>query len=422
MLPAIHRRAALLATAALIVATALAACTTTPTPEPTPTASPSPGPDPLVVYRTIAEQVAAIRQLDAPERTDPKIIDPEELRTNLEAEFEKSNPPAQVQLSERVLIGLGLLPKGSSLADLVNELQGSQVIGYYDPSVKELFIVSRTGSLGPTERTTYAHEFTHELQDDHFDLESLGLDQSFNEGDRGLAILGLVEGDAVSAQTAWMAQNLNPAELAQIAAEAADPAILDVLARTPRILLETSLFPYQQGASFVQTLIAQGGYAKVDAAYKDPPASTEQVLHPEKFLEGEAPVDVELPADIVARLGTGWTLDTQDTLGELQLRVWLVQGGLAGDVARTATEGWGGDRLGLFHGPAGQDVLLLSTAWDTLDDAVAFQAAAKDLPVVANVAQNGQRVAVVIGDPGLGRLELSGLMNALLGVGGGIEG
>ncbi|MBA3877997.1 MAG: hypothetical protein C0498_13950, partial [Anaerolinea sp.] len=352
-----------------------------PAPSPTaaaPASSPTVPPDPLEVYRAIAADVVEIRGLAAPERTDPQVIDAETLRKNLEAEFDESNPEAQIQIAERVYKALGLLPEGASLRDIYLELQGSQVIGYYDPSADELFIVSRSGSLGPTERLTYAHEFTHELQDRRFDLESLGLEGVTDEGDRGLAVLGLVEGDAVTVQGAWMTANLSPAELAQVAAEAGDPEMLAVLARTPAILLETSLFPYQAGATFIATLLARGGYAAVDAAYGNPPASTEQVIHPEKYLAGEAPIDVGLPTDLARRFGEGWTVDAQDTLGELQLRVWLREGGLAGDVARTAVEGWGGDRVALLAAPGGAgDGVVIVTEWDTAADAAEFRTAAE---------------------------------------------
>ncbi|MEW5991910.1 MAG: hypothetical protein AB1736_11275 [Chloroflexota bacterium] len=372
-----------------------------PTAVASPTAAPSPtAADAIEVYRAIAAQIVEIRGLDAPDRIDPRVIDAEELRANLEAEFETSNPDAQILLGERIYKGLGLLPADTSLKDLYLDLQGSQVIGYYDPAVDELYIVSRSGSLGPIERVTYAHEFTHELQDEHFDLESLGLDDAFDEGDRALGVLGLVEGDAVSAQTTWMLEHLTAAELGQVAAEGADPEMLEVLARTPAILLETSFFPYQAGATFVSGILAQGGYDAVNAAFERLPESTEQVLHPEKYDAGESPVEVTLPEDVASRFGSRWSLDAQDTLGELQLRVWLREGRVRGDVARLAAEGWGGDRVGLLGGPDG-DVIVLATAWDSEADAAEFRTAADDavLALGLQVAsmRAGRNVAFLIG-------------------------
>jgi hypothetical protein len=396
----------------------------TATASPTASASPSAAPDSIEIYRAIAADVVEIRGLDAPERIDPKVIDADELRANLEADFETSNPDAQILLGERIYKGLGLLPEDSSLKEIYLDLQGSQVIGYYDPAVDELFIVSRSGSLGPTERVTYAHEFTHELQDRHFDIESLGLDEAFDEGDRALAVLGLIEGDAVSAQTTWMLEHLTPAELGEVAAEGSDPEMLEVLARTPAILLETSFFPYQAGATFVTGLLGQGGYDAVNAAFERLPESTEQILHPEKYDAGESPIEVELPDDLASRVGTGWSLDAQDTLGELQLRIWLREGGTRGDVARVAMEGWGGDRVGLLGGPDGSDAIVVATAWDSLDDVHEFLAAARDaiegLGVKASIGSSGRWAVLVIGlDTPLAPLLAQGLAYDLDGVGEG---
>jgi hypothetical protein len=402
--PLARRVAALLAAALLV-----AACSDAP-PSASPGASSAPE-DTLAIYRTIAEDVAAIRDLEKPDRADPQVIDAAQLFENFQAEFDESNPEEVILLAERVYKALGLFPQDASLRDIYLELQGSQVIGYYDPSVDELFIVARscdageTCDLGPTERLTYAHEFTHELQDAAFDLESLGLEEAVDEGDLALAILGLVEGDAVSAQTAWMAEHLSPADLARVAAEASTPEMLAVMARTPAILLETSLFPYQAGAAFVNHLMAQGGYGAVNDAYENLPLSSEQILHPEKYLAGEEPVDVDIRDDLAAVFGSGWTLDTRDTLGELQLKVWLREGGLLGDQARIATEGWGGDRIALLAAPdSGGDVIVISTAWDSAADAAEFRDAAT--AVVAGLGRGGsvvlrdERVVVSIGSAG----------------------
>jgi hypothetical protein len=390
--------------ALLAVATFVGGCIGDASPRPStaasPTASGSPtaSVDVLEVYRSIAAEVAEIRGLDAPDRILPRIIGADELRANYEADFETSNPDAQLLLGERIYKALGLLPQDASLKEIYLDLQGSQVIGYYDPEVDELFIVSRSGELGATERVTYAHEFTHELQDRAFDLESLGLDEAFDEGDRALAVLGLVEGDAVSAQTTWMLEHLTPDELLAVAAEASDPEMLEVLGRTPAILLETSFFPYQAGAAFVSGLIAAGGYDAVNDAFGLLPESTEQVLHPEKYRAREAPIEVEVP-DLTTEFG--WGLDAEDTLGELQLRIWLREAGVKGDVARIAADGWGGDRLALFDTGEG-DVVALVTEWDTRADATEFRHSASDgvrnlgLPGVVELA--GQRVVVVIGD------------------------
>ncbi|MES2209231.1 MAG: hypothetical protein V4515_03485 [Chloroflexota bacterium] len=399
-----HPRAVLFNLYLALVVLACGPAIASPSGEP-PIGSPSPGsvtlaPDAKAIYQTIARQVSTIRQLEAPDRVEPVVIDGPTLLRNLQAEFNDANPAEEIAKSERLLRIMGLLGADISLAQAYLDLQGSQVIGYYDPKVKELFIVSRDGALGAIEEVTYAHEFTHELQDRRFNLDSLGLDTIKDDSDRALAILSLVEGDAVSAQIAWMTANLTAAQLGEVAAQASDPAMLAVLARTPRILLETSLFPYQAGPGFVARLQARGGYPSVNAAYGNPPVSTEQILHPDADATTLAPIAMVVPADLAARLGPDWSVAARDTFGELQTRVWLREGGVAGDVARLAAEGWGGDRLVLMDGPDGAAVVVWTTAWDSVQDARAFESAARTalggLRLDARLASSGVRVAIAI--------------------------
>ena len=400
---------AALATLALVLTLTLGACgvtapAATPPPTTAPTTAPPTGtPRPAAeVYAEIRTAVEAIRGLQPTAAVDPVTIDETQLRQNLEAEFDKENSAADLKFSEETLIALGLLPGGSSLRVLTLDFQGSSVAGYYSPDKKQLFVVSRSGNLGPAEEVTYAHEFTHQLQDQHFDLSKLGEDAA-NQSDRALAQLSLVEGDAVSVQTAWTVQTLTPQEMGQLLAASLDPKALEALRRAPPYLRETSLFPYQDGLTFVTSLMSSGGYAAVNAAFASPPVSTEQVLHPEKYAAREAPVQVRLPGDLAAAMGSGWTEAGQDTLGEFVLRLWLTQNGVPSATAMAAAAGWGGDRLSLIRGPSGAVTVGLVTMWDTEADASEFENAAE--PVVERLGtvqtealvSGGKEVALTIG-------------------------
>jgi hypothetical protein len=370
-----------IAVAALLIAS-LAGCGTTTSsqsPAATVAASTAVGPsasaaDPATVYAAIRGQVETIRGLQPTKDIAPILIDETKLKKNLETDFDQQNPPAVISVSERTLIALGFLPKGSSLRALVLALQAGQVAGYYSPPEKQLFVVSRSGGIGPTRRSTYAHEFTHELQDQHFDLKSLGL-QAPDQGDRSLARLAMVEGDAVSVQSSWMQTNFGPADITQLLADASDPVAIAALKNAPAYLRDTALFPYTAGLAFVQGLVQTGGYAAVNAAFAKPPDSTEQIIHPDKYAAGEKPIAVTLPADLAGRMGAGWKAAGQDTLGELVLRLWLSEAGIAPDLASAAAAGWGGDRIVLLEGPTG-DAVAIETAWDTAPDADAFASAA----------------------------------------------
>ena len=388
--------------AALVAAALVAACNPTPSASPSssvsaprsgPSAPPasapaSPGPtqDTAAVYSLIRDQVAEIRGLEPTSDVDPVTIDETQLLENLEAEIDAEQSPEEMALSEDLLETLGLIPEGSSIRELTLDLLVGQVAGYYSPERDELYVVSRTGqTVGPVERLTYAHEFTHQLQDQNFDLGSLDT-TSVDQSDRALARLALIEGDAVSAQTVWMTQNLTGAELGEVLAASLDPEALDALRNAPAYLRETSLFPYQDGLGLVQQLIAGSDYDAVNAAFSDPPDSAEQVLHPTKYFQREDPIEVRIPNGIAGTLGAGWSEAVRDTLGELILRIWLTEHGVDGPgmlqgcqpnlPACRATDGWGGDRLVLLRSDDGSLAVALKTTWDSVAEAADFADAA----------------------------------------------
>jgi hypothetical protein len=375
---------------ALVAILAVGACgptvsVATPSPTSTPTPSTSLGPtpsattppDPATVYAAIEPQVVAIRGLEPKASVEPKILDAAGIQKFVKDSFSKDNPPEVVAANGRLLITLGLLDPKASLEDLYIELLGSQVAGLYNPDDKQLYVVSKSGAIGPTEKVTFSHEYTHALQDQNFDLKGLALDQ-IGEGDRGIARLSLVEGDATLLMSYWATANLTQAETFQLLSESLDPANTKILNEMPAVLRESLLFPYTSGLNFVQGLQAVGGWKAVDNAFGKPPASTEQVLHPDKYASGEAPIKVDMPKDLAAGLGAGWKVGLEDTLGEFQLKVWLANasGGKGASVADAAAAGWGGDRVALLDGPDGATAVVISTTWDTPQDAVEFAAAA----------------------------------------------
>jgi hypothetical protein len=148
------------------------------------------------------------------------------------------------------------------------------------------------------------------------------------------------------------------------------------LAKAPAILRDTLEFPYDAGLNFVQGIYNTGGWAAVDKVYANPPASTSQILHPELYTSGVQPVAVTIPA-VPASLGSGWKQTMADTLGELQLRIWLEGESPTSDqtaAATTAVAMWGGDRVALYEGPNGAWAVVLRTAWRTEAGASAFMA------------------------------------------------
>jgi hypothetical protein len=320
------------------------------------------------IFVQIESQVEALRSLDHKSAVTPVLLDSKGLRDWLTRANAAQTDHVALADEGRLFIHLGLLQPGSSLEQMELDLEAGQVVGFYDPVSKGLYVLSASGGVGALEEETFSHEYTHALQDQNFGLDKLATDTP-DQGDRDLARLSLPEGDATMVMDKWAEQHLG------IAADPDSAAAADQFATAPEILRQTLMFPYVDGADFVQGVYQKGGWAAVDKLYSNPPSSTSQILHPELYAAGVAPVAVTVPA-APASLGSGWTLTMQDTLGELQLRI-LLEGEkpTAADTATAtaATAAWGGDRIGLYEGPAGAWAVVLRTNWRTSDGGVSFR-------------------------------------------------
>jgi hypothetical protein len=421
-MPPRHRRPGIarMLGAPLALGLALAACAPATSPSPSPSATPTTTAPPVrespspsgpaatsdagaeAIYQAIEEAVVDLRGLEPKQEVEPQLLDEEEVKERTEASFREDNPEEFIEANEILYRALGMIDGDDDLAELYIELLGSQVAGYYDPEVDELFVVARTGEVGVTERVTYAHEYTHALQDQHFDLSDFGLDE-IGHGDRNAARLSLVEGDATTVMAFWAQSVLTPEEALELLESSQDPESLAILNRMPPILRESLTFPYEQGLQFVLRLQSGGGWDAIDAAYDDPPASTEQVLHPEKYEDREDPIEVELPADLATQLGEGWSATYEDTFGEFQFQVWL-RNAIDRATGNPAAEGWGGDRFAVLQGPDDAWAVVMSTTWDSADDASEFGEAAGtvvgDGELPGTVLADGRDVTIVVASDG----------------------
>jgi hypothetical protein len=377
---------------ALVAALTFAACgstPTSPTPAPSasaePTATPAPSTSPpaasgtpipdaelAAIYDAIEQQVIDIRDLE-PVSVQRETIDGETLKEMTVASFDEDNPPEYVAANDRLLKALGLIDEEASLKDLYLDLIGSQVAGFYRPDRKTLYVVSRSGVVNGADKITFAHEYGHALQDANFPGVFEAQEDLLDQTDQALARAAVYEGDATLLMSLWAIPNLTPAELQDVVTAGSDPESAAILARTPAFLYEGLLFPYNSGLTFVAPIQTTGGWAAVDDLFVDLPVSTEQILHPEKFQAGEAPIEVALPDGDV---GDGWTVALQDTFGEFQTQIWLREAGVPTAEATAAAAGWGGDRLAVLDGPGDAWAVVMRTAWDTAADAREFEEAA----------------------------------------------
>ncbi len=320
--------------------------------------------DPDEVFSTTAE----LRRLSPKSEMKCQFITPQELRDRFAAIFEEDYPQEEVAIDQEVYVLLDLMGEDQDLYAILLDVYSEQVIGFYDDELKELYVVSKKGELGPLEEIVLAHEYTHALQDQYFDLSSLPLEEEGNS-DLSIAVLSLVEGDASLVQGIYMWTILDDSEreaLSQQLEELEDEAF----DAAPRVIQKNLIFPYESGLNFVMALIEQDGWDVVDQAYSDPPQSTEQILHPEKYLERDEPQAIEMP-DLENALGGGWKQVDSDVLGEFNIRIYLETFVDTAEAA-TAAEGWDGDRYVYLKDTDDRKLLVLNSLWDSVSDSQEF--------------------------------------------------
>lgn len=252
-------------------------------------------------------------------------------------------------------------------ADLLSE----QVLGYYDPKKKDLFVLNKGQDLSPSARQTLAHEFTHALQDQRFDLQKLLPDKSTDD-DRSLAIRALVEGDATLSGLSYAREYFTAKEKQQFLQENSGGST-SVLDKAPTYLRESLIFPYTAGPDFVNQLLQIDGFRAVDKALADPPTSSEQIMHPEKYLN--QPRDVPVPValqPLTATLGAGWTMEDFGTSGEFDLKIQLQENGASDPEGGAA--GWGGGSYA-YYANGDKGLMLQKVVWDSAKDATEYKTA-----------------------------------------------
>jgi hypothetical protein len=232
--------------------------------------------------------------------------------------------------TQDVLRALGLLPAGVDLKKVLTSFLAADVAGFYDPKSNELVV--RGAAITPYVRTTLAHELTHALDDQHFELDRPGLSTSDDE--TGLAFQSLVEGNAVRIEEQYKA-SMSKAD--RDAADAEEARLSDAIDVTnlPPVIPALIAFPYAYGPALASKL-AEGGEARVNAAFKAPPITSEQVVHPESWLKGDDP-----PVHVATPKSDGTIFD-QGALGYWGVLIML-EGEVGARAAQEAAEGWGGD-------------------------------------------------------------------------------
>jgi hypothetical protein len=339
---------------------------------------------PATPITTIERRVEAIRDLRYETLPRPQTVSPAQARRDGLEDLDRTYPAARRHADEEVLKLLGLLEPDVDLRKVSGTIFGQGVAGYYDPRTKRLRIVRGAQTTNRfLYEITLAHELTHALEDQRFKLDL----ESSSSDDAGLANLALVEGSATAVMFTYAEQHFT--------SEQTLGGLFSTLGQDtgdlPPFIEAQLVFPYVQGQEFIKRLYAAGGWGVVDAAYRfRPPASSEQILHPDKYLAVELPDKVRLGTSP----GAGWRRVVGGTWGE-----WAT-GQLVGNA--DAATGWGGDRYELWQRGSDdcaapcrdRDALVMRWRWDDRASARRFEAALNEWSV-------GRPGGIAVGSRGL---------------------
>ena len=326
----------------------------------------------------VEANVSELRGLEPLEPVVPVVLSRDELRERITRETASETTPDESRAEVLALSAFDFLGRDYDLYTAQVTLQSEGILGYYDPDTAEFVVVNDGALLDPAAQWTHAHEFVHALQDQYYDLDALS-DDSLDSEARA-AVRALAEGEAELVQYLYLFESDYFSDV-EVEAILNDPeqADSDYLSEFPPVLINDLAFPYTDGVEFVIDLYREDGFAAIDAAWADPPRSTEQILHPDRYRAGDAPQVVTLPP-LDDTLGTGWMLLDGDILGEFYLRQYLAQQLPSATVNRAAT-GWGGDRYAVYWNEATDEmVMALRLVWDTPEDALEFAEVYPDYP------------------------------------------
>jgi hypothetical protein len=324
-----------------------------------------------VQRETIEQQASDIRGLKFLEPVNYNVLSRQQIKQTMSGKLAEVFSEQEFQQMTAAMAAIGLLPAGYPLRAKYIDLLGEQVAAFYDQHAHKLFMYEDASLDNAQNRVVLAHELTHALQDQHFGLKKLPLEIKNND-DRAAAASALVEGDATLVMSEFMLKNMSK-QMFKDSMVASFTQNMKQLETAPRFLREMLVFPYLRGQEFCAALYARGGYEAISKAYANPPSSTAQILHPEKYLANprEDPIAIEW-AD---RKVKGEAPVGDNTVGEMGVRILFTEW-LDATTAEKAATGWRGDRYLYF---AGGDALIWKTLWTSAEDAAEFFEAEKKL-------------------------------------------
>ena len=282
---------------------------------------------------------------------------------------------------DRIAVAMGLVDRGESYFDMYLSMLEDEVAGFYDDSRNRFYILADTPAS--MQDSVMAHELFHAIQDQQW-----GLDQLIGEGewisDVALSAQALIEGDALAVMMAYMLDDpdavTEPGVARSTVAMSMETATAMNTGDVPPAVWAQLVFPYVAGIQMIFEVVQPGDWSPIDAMYTDPPRSTEQVMHPERYIDRDEPTWITLnlgPVDGAERYMT-------DVLGEFfagELLAQLLDGSASRAACLRAADGWDGDRLEAYRFDADpeRDLLVWASVWDSVEEAQSFAAVANYL-------------------------------------------
>ncbi len=360
------------ASATAVAPTQAAATVTTPAITPTPKvavgAKDFPA-DQAQVLQQIFDRTSDLRGLAAKGPVAMKLINRNDAANYLITTI-KEDDKKIIALHQEVYRLLGLIPEDGDILQLQVALLKALVLGFYDPDVKTLFVIEDLGATSAVSRSTVAHELTHALQDQYYDINAVEK-RVQNDWDAESAYTDVLEGDARNSENAYTGRFFSQSDFAeQLRSFATLPSPGVTIPDAIRRELDT---PYTDGLRFVRNVSPrlQNG---VDSLFTNLPKTTEQILHPQKYIDGEGPKVVDLKP-VQDALGPGWREMGSSTLGEFTWQNILLLGVSDLRSAQNGADGWGGDRWNLYGRDDGGRLMEIGVSWDSVDQAKKFWSA-----------------------------------------------
>jgi hypothetical protein len=315
----------------------------------------------------LKKTVVEIGQLNFIRDVPVRYLDRSQLKKYIEQLFDSDYPDALAEKETEFFYLMGFTDKKVFLKPLRKKIILENVGGMYNEKTKELLAVEEFRTLDMINSSALVHELRHAIQDQHFHLAGL-LGAHSDYDDRRLAALAAIEGDAtlvMFCQLGFDPDLIGEAFNAENVLAFSALAGASSLTAAPAIVKYQLLMPYLEGLKFSREILKKKKWKGVNQVLKQPPQSSEQILHPEKYFNRESPMAVRIDY----RPAAGQLVHS-GVIGEYFLNVLLANGAEIGDAA----SGWGGDFYAIYRN-ADSTMLLWEAQWDTSGDCSRFLAA-----------------------------------------------